>query len=168
MITGMSSSFKTSTNTLLLEFCCTPEAVQSDLRIRRKCKIFTLIDRPLKVSCNCIYPRVTRQSTCGRVKGPARAQVKARIHACLSVTKEGRLSHSSGEDNTQPVQDCFKMKSPDISTSRAFTKIFPEALARRELQRGSPCKTTTTKKTQAFPVFLTYSNDCGTAIIDVF
>lgn len=60
---------KTSTSTLLLEFCYTPEADRLDLTIRKIRKNINAHWRPmLRVYLSCVRHCVMRQSTRGHVK----------------------------------------------------------------------------------------------------
>ena len=81
---------KTSTSTLLLEFCYTPEADRLDLTIRKMGKILTLIDGPC-----CALSRPSMRDAPVQAwpcKEPEHKRVKACIHACSSARKKCHLS----------------------------------------------------------------------------
>ena len=119
---------KTSTSTLLLEFCYTPAADRLDLRITKIWKILTLIDGPCCASL--------RLSTCDApvcawpCKGPERERVKTvhpRVFKCYKreslVALFERRQHQTAvhfEDT-----DAWRRKSRERQSSRKRKSGFP-------------------------------------------
>ena len=102
---------KTSTSTLLLEFCYTPAADRLDLRITKIWKILTLIDGP----CYALL----RLSTCDApvcawlCKGPERERVKPCIHAQHQTAVHFEAT------------DAWRRKSRERQSSRKRKSGFP-------------------------------------------